>query len=180
MTSNGIGRLCVVDEHLSDFSTQTVFVYDQRGHVLKEYLARSGFGKTGSYTRTQTWDYADRLWTVTYPTNLANTSETIQNLYTDLGSLTGSISSGQTYGWSTIYDVFGRLTQWRDGSLLTDTLSYDTAGTNNYRLTQLKVANGATTYQQFDYASYDVASNLRTLTDNTPTTQYSGTSALRN
>jgi RHS repeat-associated protein len=180
--TNGVGRLCAVDENLTDPAVnaflRTVFIYDQRGRVIKEYTQRTGFGKTGAYTRTNTYDVADRLWKVTYPTNFSSTSETLIYTYDDLGQLEVACSE-QSYASGLLYDVFGRLTQWNDGSGLRHTMAYGSA-TTNFRLTQLKVATtGGTIYEQLDYPSYDVAGNLKTLTDNTPTSRYGSTSPLR-
>ncbi len=180
-TNTGIGRLCAVGEYLADSDVTTVYIYDPRGRVNREYGSRSMLGKSGSYTRTDTYDVADRLISVAYPTNFSATSETVQYLYNDLGQLDSLYSGQQTYANGLTYDIFGRTTLWKTGSDLRNTATY-ASSSFNFRLTQLKVADaGGTVYQQFDYGTnYDVAGNLRTLTDNTPTTRYASTSPLRN
>jgi RHS repeat-associated protein len=179
--SNGIGRLCAVDESFTDGSSlRTIFIYDQRGRVSREYASRSLLGKVGSYTRTNIYDAADRLTGVTYPTNFSSTSETLQYVYDNFGQLDMASSAQQTYANNMTYDVFGRTTQWIDGSGLRNTASFGSSSFN-FRLTRLKVADaGGTVYEQLDYSNnYDVASNLKTLTDNTPTARYASNSPLR-
>jgi YD repeat-containing protein len=180
--TNGIGRLCAVDENLtaSAATLLTIFIYDERGRVRYEYGSRSMLGKSTFFTRTNTYDGADRLTAVTYPTNFSNASETVQYTYDHLGSLGLVASTQQTYASGMTYDVFGRTSLWIDGSGLRHTMAYGSA-TTNFRLSQLKTADsGGVTHQQFDYPTYDVAGNLRTLTDNTPTSRYGSTSPLRN
>jgi RHS repeat-associated protein len=184
--ANGIGRLCAVDESLADGSfLRTIFVYDARGRVNYEYGSRSISGKVGSYTRTNVYDVADRLWKITYPTNFSSTSETVQYTYDDLGQLDLVSSGQQTYANGMSYDVFGRIKQWNDGSGLVNTAAFGNSSLN-YRLTQLRVtdAGGATVYEQFDYSNvgnttYDVAGNLKLVTDSTPTSRYAANSPLR-
>jgi len=73
-----------------------------------------------------------------------------------------------TFASGLTYDLFGRLTAWTDGLGLVHAATYDTTGSANFRLQQLKVTWYSSVWQQFDYTVYDAGGNLVQMVDNTP------------
>jgi len=174
MWANGAGRLSEVSTLEEDGSTaRTTYSYDARGRVTAEDLFRSvviaGQWRSGGASFGYTYDAADRLAIVTYPTNAG--TEGLSYSYNDLGQLVSVYTPGQTYAFNMRYDLLGRRTQWTLGSGLVEHASYDSTGSDRFRLQQLRTAPDATSndsLQRFDYANrYDRTGNLLQLTDST-------------
>lgn len=181
--SDGVGRLCGVDEYQSDANTNaiinTAYGYDARGRITTEtkMIELGNFARSESYTRTYSYDEADRMVSVTYPKDMSGQGEALSYLYDNLGQLAAVETSSQTYATGLTYDLFGRLTLWEDGSGLLHATTYE-KGTRNFRLKRLRVTNPqplgiSGIYQRLDYRAYDDAGNLTKLKDRAPKVKHS-------
>jgi RHS repeat-associated protein len=178
---NRIGRLCNVQETLVGSTRFTGFNYDLRGRVTNETMTEdiivNGSTLSGSSGRSYSYDAADRLVQVPYPTDSPTVGESLQYSYNDLGQLDVISSSNQTYATYLQYDVFGRLVEWVDGSSTSHRAAYGGA-TESFRLSNLTSLPQATAAQlSFNYSTYDVGGNLRQLDD---VTSYGTPPALTN
>jgi hypothetical protein len=87
--------------------------------------------------------------------------------YNDLGQLDMMASPNQLYAHNFRFDSFGRMVQWNDAGGGSHRAAF--AGYNmNHRLFSLVSQNGSgSTLMDLNYAQYDVAGNLRQLTEHT-------------
>jgi len=141
--TNGPGRLSGYD----DPSGQTRFTYDARGNVLTE--SRAVQGRT--YALGYTYNGADRLTTLTYPSSLA-----VTYTYDAQGRVRSISADGQPVLSNIAYLPFGPASTWTDGSGLAHTETFDT----DYRPTAITVG----TVQDLAYG-YDAADNITDWTD---------------
>jgi RHS repeat-associated protein len=175
----GKGRLAAVTDHriaaagaATNAVIYTAFSYDGRGRVDGEHreIELPDFGQFNAYSHAYSYDVADRLAGITYPTGLSGPIEDLAYTYDDVGQLHGISSPRRTYATELTYDLFGRLTSWRDGSGLQNAAIYDSTGKRNFRLQELSVRNPSASsaagwYRRFVYSRYDSTGNLITVRD---------------
>jgi YD repeat-containing protein len=149
----GKGRLT----SLTDQSGSTTFVYDDRGNVVTETRTIN----TQTYTTTYAYNLADNLLQVTYPSGRVVTYQ--RDTLGRVIAVTTQISSSGApvlLANNITYHPFGPITSLTYGNGLGLTLTYD----QDYRLTDIRTADGATVIQVLDYV-YDQADNITSITD---------------
>jgi YD repeat-containing protein len=138
------------------------YVYDNRGRLTSE----NKIIDSTTYTTAYTYDSADRLVTITYPTN-----EVVTNGYNGRGlpyTVTGSAAGNIVT--STLYNPLGMITDINMGSatpLLKTTFGYygtgggyDTTGGYYGRLWEIKTVNSGATVLQDEKYKWDAGGNL--------------------
>jgi RHS repeat-associated protein len=152
--NKGIGNLTSV----SDQSGSAAFVYDALGRVSSDTRVIAGH----SYATGYTYDPVGNILTETYPSGRIVT-------YTRdaLGRISG-ISTKQNAGASAVtvvsspsYRPFGPLAGFTFGNGVVSSMAYD----QDYQLTGINAANGATTIQNLTNG-FDPSSNITSITDN--------------
>jgi RHS repeat-associated protein len=127
----GIGRLC---NQSSPGRHSRTFTYDARGRALGETETITADGLQRTFTHGMTYDDADRVKTVLYPTQVDQSFETLTYGYNFVGQLEAAATAGNSYLDSATYDIFGRpLSVVMGDSSVHDTRSYFDAG-DNFRL----------------------------------------------
>jgi RHS repeat-associated protein len=152
--NKGVGKLTSV----ADQSGSTSFVYDTLGRVSTDTRVIAG----NSYATGYTYDAAGNILTETYPSGRIVT-------YTRdaLGRISG-ITTKQNSGASaaavvssSTYKPFGPLSGLTFGNGVVVALTYD----QDYQLTAIGAANGATTIQNLTNG-FDPSGNITSITDN--------------
>ncbi|MBI4517047.1 MAG: hypothetical protein HY699_14665 [Deltaproteobacteria bacterium] len=166
LCEHGLGRLCQVDDRpgaATGYTGSTSFSYDARGRATassKRITIDAGF--SAGFTFLRTYDAADHLKTINYPTDTA--SEILTYTYDAGGRVVTASTPGQVYLSNAQYDRFGRLLSQAYGpSLLSNRWSYadGAAGpANQFRLQEIRAQGGSNLYQQFSYGPYDPSGNL--------------------
>jgi RHS repeat-associated protein len=141
--TNGAGRLTGYD----DQSGQSRFAYDARANLVAETRTIEGH----AYGLAYSYDTADRLTTLTYPSGL-----TVSYSHDGQGRVRQISADGQPVLNDIAYLPFGPATTWTDGSGLAHTETFDT----DYRPIGIRV--GA--IQDLGYL-YDSADNITDWTD---------------
>ena len=151
--NKGVGRLT----GLTDQSGSTTFVYDDRGNVITETRVIN----THSATTRYTYDLADQLVQITYPSGrLVSYQRDSQGRVQTVTTQTSSSSPPSVVASAITYQPFGPMASLTYGNGLVLTLTYD----QDYRLTGLQAAAGGTVVQNLTY-TYNAADNLTLLTD---------------
>ncbi len=172
----GKGRLCWVGDAAAPAGNSTgwtSFSYDARGRVLGSEKTISAAGFTKTFTYQYSYNPADHVLWTSYPTS-DTTTQALNYAYDAAGQFGAAYTSGETFVSSMNYDRFGRVTSQADGDSVTDSWTYSdgTAGPpNQFRLSELKVATSANTYQDLQYQTYDRAGNLTHINDAEAATQ---------
>lgn len=174
----GKGRLCL-EYGPNRYNLERT--YDARGRVVTEERTVQAAGLTRTLLYDITYDDADRLKTVNYPTSLNDEIEPLTYGYNAAGQLVSAATPGNFYLSAAMYDVFGRP---KDLSLAFGALHEQRtyfAASANFRLSQIAVMRSGTALQQWNYSAsvseplssgYDRAGNLLNVTDVTATAQY--------
>jgi RHS repeat-associated protein len=152
-TNYGVGRLT----GFTDQSGSTGYTYDARGNVIT--VAHTIAGQ--SYTTSYSYDLADHLASITYPSgHIITYTRDAMGRVTAIAYKASSGATPVTLASSVTYEPFGPVTGLTYGNGLTRTLGYDT----DYRLTSL--ATSATGYpiQSLTYG-YNNANNITSITD---------------
>ncbi|GIW39522.1 MAG: hypothetical protein KatS3mg076_0099 [Candidatus Binatia bacterium] len=157
--SNGKGRLCAVE----DSSGWTSFSYDARGRLVESTKEIRAAGLVRNFTFETTYDVADRVQSLLYPTRSG--TENVTYLYDNAGRLLAANAPGASYFFDAQYDVFGRPTNLRYGNGAVATWEYYASGENRFRLQRIKVVRNSSTLQHFKYTAYDKAGNLLRIVD---------------
>jgi len=152
--NKGVGQLTSV----ADQSGSTSFVYDSLGHVASDTRVING----NTYATGYTYDPAGNILTETYPSGRIVT-------YTrdSLGRISGittkqnSGASAVTVASSPSYQPFGPLSGLTFGNGVVLSQAFD----QDYQLTGINAANGATTIQNLTN-SFDPSGNITSITDN--------------
>ena len=152
-TNFGIGRLAKI----KDESGTTTFTYNERGDILTDTRK---IGAT-TYKTTYTYDLADNVSSVTYP------SGDVISYTRDRAGRISSISYQPTSGAgasylarSITYVPFGPVSGLTYGNGLAETLTYD----HDYHLTNI-LTSGNSVVQNLAL-SYDAVGNITSITDN--------------
>jgi YD repeat-containing protein len=152
--TNGIDRL----RKIADPSGSTTFNYGPLGYVTKEVRVV----QANTYNVTFTNDPAGHPLTITYPSGRIVTYT--RDSMGRISGITTKQNSGApvvTVASSVGYQPFGPLAGFTFGNGLVLSLTYD----QDYQLTGIVAANGATTIQNLTYG-YDPAGNINPITDN--------------
>jgi RHS repeat-associated protein len=176
--SLGVGRLC---SQSSPGRHSRSFTYDARGRVLSESETITADGQTRSFTHGMTYDDADRVKTVVYPTHVEQGFETMTYGYNFAGQLLSAATPGASYIDTATYDVFGRpLELLMGGATVQDVREYFDSG-DNFRLRAHIVSGGSTVHQRWNYGpgspvhdGYDQTGNPLEIADATLTSGYQG------
>lgn len=126
-TANGVGRLTgVVDE-----SGTTTLAYDHKGNIISESRVMGG----ATYLTSYTYDAADRLVGITYPTGrsvayVRNALGRVTSVTTTKGAVTQTVASNIQYL------PFGPITSFTLGNGIAVSRSFD----QNYRLSEYEDA----------------------------------------
>ncbi len=148
--TNGVGNRTRMDDAMG----YTTWVYDPRGRVTRETKSVTG---VGVFTTGTTYDAADRVRTLTYPTG-----EVVTQTY-DARGLFSTLAGGTPYVSQTTYNVLGQVTAQTFGNSVTTNYGYNTA---SYRLQQIQV--GALMDLRY---LYDQVGNVTAMTDMTNSNQ---------
>jgi RHS repeat-associated protein len=152
--TNGIDRL----RKIADPSGSTTFNYGPLGYVTKEVRVV----QANTYNVTFVNNPAGHPLTITYPSGRIVTYT--RDSMGRISGITTKQSAGApvvTIASSTGYQPFGPLAGFTFGNGLVLSLAYD----QDYQLTGIVAANGATTVQNLTYG-YDPAGNVSPITDN--------------
>lgn len=180
----GLGRLC---QQASPARYTVARTYNARGQIGTEARTISAAGLTRTVTYGFAYDEADRLKSITYPTETDGVSELMTNSYDAGGQLSSVASTYNTYLSSAAYDVFGRSTALNlatGAGAVTEQRDYFDA-TGNFRLKQLAVIRGSAALQTWNFGptnagvispGYDKTGNLLRIEDTTPSGQYADNS----
>ncbi|MEM7101354.1 MAG: RHS repeat domain-containing protein, partial [Pseudomonadota bacterium] len=142
----GVGRLTSI----TDESGQMSLSYDHRGNVTQDSRIVDG----QSYVVDYTYDLADNIQTMTYPSG-----RTITFTRDTAGRVT-SIKEGATVlVENVLYHPFGRPKSWDYGNGLTQVVDIDTDG----RVDEWKVLDGSTELHKWSY-NYDDVHNIDDIT----------------
>ncbi|WP_372720470.1 RHS repeat-associated core domain-containing protein [Immundisolibacter sp.] len=117
--SNGIGRLCKVNDSVSTGQRYTVFAYDVHGWVSSETRVQSGI----TYITRYTYDAAGRQQTITYPTGLV-----VAYSRDSAGRITAITADGSPIVQSLTYDAAGAPRSQTLGNGLVETIDVDQDG----------------------------------------------------
>lgn len=151
--NKGIGRLTGI----ADESGTTTLVHDDRGNVITE-TRQIG---TQSYSTQYVYDLANNLAQITYPSGRVVTYQ--RDALGRVTNVTTQASAGAAptvLASAITYQPFGPIASLTYGNGLVLTLSYD----QDYRLTEIRTADGATVVQDLDY-TYDAADNITAIAD---------------
>jgi len=164
---------------MTDASGSTTWKYDSRGRLIEEKRTITGTG-AGDYTTQYTYNPADWLLTVIYPTG-----ETVTQGYNGRGlpnTLSGSVPGNGNIVTSTLYNKLGQYTEINLGNGIKTTFgyygvggSYDTTGGYYGRLWEIKSAVGANVRQDTKY-TWDATGNVASRQD----VKFGGTESFTN
>lgn len=146
----GIGRL----SGFTDESGSTAFTYNERGDVLTDKQVIGGI----SYTTSYSYNLADRIMGITYPSGHSVTYT--RDSTGRITSIAWSGVSSATLASNITYEPFGPVTGFTYGNGLTNTLTYD----QDYRLTGIKTSGSSVTVQN-ESVTYDNANDITSITD---------------
>jgi RHS repeat-associated protein len=141
---------------MTDASGSTTWDYDSRGRMTSETKTVTG---AGTYTTAWTYNYADQVATMTYPTG-----ETLN--YSYLNQLLPNAMSGtNAYVTETRYDAAGRTTKRTLGNAIVTNYVYNLWQTDAGRLSQIQTGlGGSATIQNLTY-DYDAVGNISSILD---------------
>lgn len=178
--TGGKGRLCT-EHDPGRYDLQRT--YDARGRVHNEVRTIDVAGLERTLFYSFTYDEADRLKDLIYPSPTDNTYELLTYGYDVGGQLVTAATPGNTYLRDAMYDVFGRSKHLSlaDGAVLELRSYFDASA--NFRLKQIAVTRGLTPLQIWNYGpttsgiqnGYDRAGNLLQIDDIT-SSQYADNS----
>jgi len=159
--NKGIGRLTSV----TDQSGSTAFVYDALGRVASDTRVVSG----NSFSTAYTYDAAGNVLTEIYPSGRIVTYT--RDALGRISSATTQQNSGATavsIVTGASYEPFGPLAGFTFGNGLVASFTFD----QDYQLTAISTANGATTVQNLTNG-FDPSGNITSITDHltSPRTQ---------
>lgn len=162
--TNGLGRLSQVTD-LSGISR--IYSYTTVGEPLSIEREMDGVSAPAQYT----YDTVGHLTQLKYPDD-----ELIVHVLDEVGrtKAVAQISQNPVYVQNLTYDIFGRPRTIAHGNGRTDTRTYETSSTLNYRLTQITGAAGAGNAFTYNYTTYDAAGRLKAITDSAPTPRNNG------
>jgi RHS repeat-associated protein len=142
---------------MTDASGSTTWDYDSRGRMTSETKTVTG---AGTYTTAWTYNYADQVATMTYPTG-----ETLNYSYLNQ-LLPNGMSGTAAYVTETRYDAAGRTKQRNLGNNLITKYIYNGWETDGGRLSQIQTgtSGNATSVQSLLY-DYDLVGNILTIQD---------------
>jgi RHS repeat-associated protein len=148
----GIGRLTSVKDAVGTLSRN----YDERGNLLAETRTHGAVTLTTAYS----YDPASRIASITYPSGSTVTySRDVAGQITNVATPRATVASNITHL------PFGPANSWTFGNGVTDARTFDL----DYRMTGIQDAvAGAASVQSLAYA-YDLANNLKTITDSVHT-----------
>jgi YD repeat-containing protein len=148
----GIGRLTSVTDAVGTLSRS----YDERGNLLSEKRSHGSVTMTTSYS----YNAASRVASITYPSgNKVTYSRDVAGQVTKIATPTTTVASG------IVHLPFGPVNGFTFGNGVTDARSFD----DDYRMIGLKdTASSTSAIQSLAYA-YDLADNLKTITDSVHT-----------
>ncbi len=147
---------------MSNGNDTTSWTYDVRGRVSAETRTISATNFSTEFI----YDAMDRVTTITNPS-----AEAVTTRYNDAGQpdkLTSSqlvSSNSNDYVTSATYNALGQMTQrvaGNDASAANRVTTDFTYSPTSFRLSQLRVGVGATTYMQFSYG-YDNVGNVSSI-----------------
>lgn len=124
-----------------------------------------------SFIADVTYDEADRLKTIEYPSDNDAAPEVFSFGYNFAGQAVSAFSANNMYVQSATYDRFGRPLDTVYGSGVSEDRTYGSQS-QNYRLARIGVLRGLTQLQNFAYGPYDRVGNLLRIDDQTPADQY--------
>lgn len=155
-----LGHLTSVD----DLSGTTFFEqYDVRGRLLQQNKQIDAAGRlTGATTRYQ-YDVADHLTQITYPDG-----EVVLHGYNLAGQIVSLRNTYATPTWylnNLTYDLFGRQRVITHGNGTTDTRTYGTTPSTNYRLNTIATKKGTSTLLDYRYSSYSANGQIKAIDD---------------
>jgi len=154
----GIGRLASV----TDDSGSTAYRYDARGNIVRVDAVIGAQAYVAAYA----YDLADRPVQMTYPSG-----RIVTYVRDSIGRVSGVTTKANaaapavTLASGATYDPFGPLDGLDYGNGVALAQAFDLDG----RITAIDAHAGATPVLDLDYALYDLAGNLKTVTDNAAT-----------
>jgi RHS repeat-associated protein len=160
----------VVDE-----SGSHLFGYDYKGRTLKvtRTITASGSYTGGSYTTQKSYDAADQLSELVYPSSVAASLkyQYVNGVLSKVESSSGTGNSKEVFYQLVSLNEFGQATKWTThGNTVTHTRDFFDA---SRRLKQVKSTKGATNIQSVSY-TFDAASNVKSIGDQVHTAAFSG------
>jgi RHS repeat-associated protein len=160
----GKGKRTGMVDSVSDSSHPVIFKYDNRGNLTEEDKPAVWYSTWTTYITNYTYDFADRVKTITYPDN-GSGRETVTQTYNNRGlpsTLYGGAGFAGNLVDSTSYNNLGAITQINLHSGLTSYYgyygysgTYDNAGGYYGKLYKIKTG----TLQETNY-TWDETGNL--------------------